>query len=96
MERDLSPWPILVDESGRTYGYYGMGKATFFDLWNPATLWLYFLELLKGKRPHAPHGDIHQRGGDVLIDPAGEIRLKHVGRGPADRPSVDTILTKLK
>ncbi|HSH13152.1 MAG TPA: SelL-related redox protein, partial [Desulfurivibrionaceae bacterium] len=35
---------------------------------------------------------IHQRGGDVLIDPNGMVRLHHIGKGPADRPRVEDIL----
>jgi len=37
-------------------------------------------------------GDIHQRGGDVLIDPHGIVRFHHVGSGPANRPAVDSLL----
>jgi hypothetical protein len=53
---------------------------------------VYLQELLKGQLPKQARGDIFQRGGDVLIDPAGIVRLHHVGAGPADRPAVETIL----
>jgi len=33
-----------------------------------------------------------QQGGNVLIDPNGIVRVHHVGRGPADRPSVDRLI----
>ena len=33
-----------------------------------------------------------QQGGNVLIDPGGIVRCHHIGRGPADRPSVRVIL----
>ena len=44
------------------------------------------------------HGAIAERPmdelpeGDVLIDPAGVVRLHHASRGPADRPTVESIL----
>jgi len=52
-------------------------------------------EMLKGQKLRKPTGDIFQRGGDVLIDPTGIVRLHHVGKGPADRPTVETILHRI-
>ena len=85
-------WPIVIDESRRLYKRYQMHKASFWDLWGPRTWWAYFKQLLKGKLPKKTTGDIHQRGGDVLIDQFGEIKLHHVGTGPADSPSVEAII----
>jgi hypothetical protein len=85
-------WPLLIDADRTLYRGYGMLAASFRDLWGPATWRAYFREFLKGQRPKPAHGDIHQRGGDVLIDPAGMVRLHHVGSGPADRPAVGAIL----
>jgi len=56
---------------------------------------VYLRELLKGQKLHAAEGDVMQRGGDVLIDPDGIVRLHHVGTGPADRPAVEAILTRV-
>jgi hypothetical protein len=47
--------------------------------------------MLRGHLPKKSSGEIHQRDGDVLIDPQGIARLHHVGAGPADRPPVETI-----
>jgi peroxiredoxin len=88
-------WPLLIDEQRELYHYYGMLQASFWDLWGPRTWWVYLKELLKGQKLHRPTNDIHQRGGDILIDPDGTVRLHHVGRGPADRPSVEVILNSL-
>jgi hypothetical protein len=38
------------------------------------------------------NGDVVQLGGDILIDPGGYVRLHHVGKSPADRPTVKSIL----
>jgi len=88
-------WPILVDDARALYEGYGMLRASFWDVWGPRTWWAYLRELARGGRLTASGGDICQRGGDVLIDPDGIVRMHHVGAGPADRPAVKTILAKI-
>ena len=88
-------WPLLVDDTRETYRKYGMLTASFWDLWGPKTWWVYLRLLMKGERLRKSEGDICQRGGDVLVDPYGIVTLHHVGAGPADRPSVESILDQL-
>jgi hypothetical protein len=84
-------FPYYVDEDRRLYRYYGMLRAGFWDLWGLGT-WLVYLRLLaKGRKLLPSESDIHQRGGDVLIDPSGTIRYHHIGSGPADRPDPEII-----
>jgi hypothetical protein len=85
-------WPILIDTTREVYKGYGMHSASFWDVWGIKTWLVYSKELLKGVKPQKSEGDIYQRGGDVLVDPGGIVRLHHIGRGPADRPSVGQIL----
>lgn len=85
-------WPILVDSSREVYKNYGMLTASFWDIWGFKTWQVYFREMSKGNLPKKSHGDVYQRGGDILIDPDGVVRLHHVGDGPADRPAVDFML----
>ncbi len=89
-------WPLLVDERRELYRAYGMLKASFLDVWGPRTWLAYARGLLRGVRPGKPGGDVYQRGGDVLIDPEGVVRLHHVGRDPADRPAVETLLETVR
>ena len=89
-------WPVLVDEQRNLYREYGILDASFWDIWGPKSWWVYFKEILKGHMPEKSTGDISQRGGDVLIDPDGIIRLHHIGEGPADRPSIKSILQVLE
>ncbi|GAB4336721.1 MAG: hypothetical protein Kow0089_07340 [Desulfobulbaceae bacterium] len=88
-------WPLLVDEKRELYREYGMLHASFWDIWGPKTWWAYLKEILAGHAPAKSHGDISQRGGDILIDPMGIVRLHHVGNGPADRPPVERILSSM-
>lgn len=85
-------WPLLVDEKRDIYRAYAMLDAGFWDIWGGRTWLAYLKEILHGRLPKKSAGDIRQRGGDVLIDPEGIVRLHHVGNGPADRPSVAAIL----
>ncbi|MDX1815674.1 MAG: SelL-related redox protein, partial [Thermodesulfobacteriota bacterium] len=68
---------------------------SFWDIWGPRTWWVYLKEIVKGKKLEKSDGDIYQRGGDVLIDPGGTVRLHHVGVGPGDRPTVGGLLNKI-
>lgn len=94
-ESDLA-WPLLIDGTREAYQNYGMLAASFWDVWGPKTWWVYLKELLKGQKLHQSAGDVYQRAGDVLIDPNGIVRLHHIGEGPADRPSVESILARIK
>ena len=89
-------WPIVSDESLTLYSAYGMHHGRIWDVWGPATIWVYLRLMMRGKWPHAPAGNVHQLGGDVLIDPQGIVRLHHVGSGPADRPSVQSIFDVIR
>jgi len=91
-EKTSLAWPLLVDEHREAYREYGMLSASFWDVWGPKTWWAYLTEVIKGQRLRKYSGDVYQRGGDVLIDPNGIVRLHHVGKGPADRPPAEEIV----
>jgi hypothetical protein len=85
-------WPLLVDANRELYKAYGMFHGRWWNLYGPASTWTYLKLMLRGRRPRLPAADPTQLGGDVLIDPGGIVRLHYVGNGPADRPSVQSIL----
>ena len=85
-------FPIVVDEERELYRAYGMLLGHKRDLWGPASVLVYLRLMLRGRRLRLPTGDTAQLGGDVLIDPAGVVRVHHVGSGPADRPAIDELL----
>ena len=96
MEETKLTWPLLVDADRKLYNTYGMLSAGFWDIWGPKSWWAYLKEICKGRLPRKPTGDISQRGGDVLIDPTGVVKFHHVGKGPADRPAIDNVLSIIK
>lgn len=85
-------WSLVIDRQRQMYDFFGLARASFWDVWGPATWWSYIKEMLRGNMPKKTDGDIYQRGGDVLIDPQGIVRFHYIGRGPGDRPAVDSIL----
>lgn len=89
-------WPLLVDDSRALYAAYGMDRGGWWAVWGPASWWAYAKLLARGYRMRGSEGDVNQLGGNVLIDPAGVVRLLHVGSGPADRPSVASLLEAVR
>ena len=93
VEETKLQWPILIDTQLSLYKSYGMERGSHWNVLGPSSVWKYLKLMSQGKMPKMAVGDVWQLGGDVLIDPSGIVRLHHVGIGPADRPSVESILT---
>jgi alkyl hydroperoxide reductase subunit AhpC len=89
-------WPLLLDIDRAIYRQFGMGSAGWWTLLKPSTLWKYFLLWRKGAKPQKVGSDVHQLGGDVLIDPDGVLRVNHVSEEPHDRPSVESLLAMMR
>jgi len=90
------PWPVLIDRSRALYSAYGMGRGRWSAVWGPASWWAYVRLIAQGHRLRRPTDDVRQLGGDILVDPMGKVALHHVGRGPADRPAVSTLLERVR
>lgn len=89
-------WSLLIDRERTLYQAYGMERGRAWDLFGPAVIWKYLRLMAQGRRLRAPGSDVRQLGGDVIVDPQGIIRLHHVGRGPADRPTVAQLLQVIR
>ena len=92
VEQTKLEWPLLIDTERKLYHAYGMLRGRAWDLYGPPAIWVYLKLLAKGRRLRKTGSDVTQLGGDVLIDPQGVVRLHKIGNGPADRPSVESIL----
>jgi len=93
---DPPPIDFYLDPEKTLYHQYGMFSAGFWDLWGPRSFIAYVKLLAKGQKLSRSDGDIEQRGGDVVIDPDGIIRLHHIGSGPGDRPDIETVLAMIE
>ena len=89
-------YPLLVDDERTLYTAYDMKRGSWWNIFGLASCWAYLKLLLRGRRLRTPDGDVHQLGGDVLIDPHGTVRLHHVGSGPADRPTISALLEPIQ
>lgn len=89
------PWPLLIDTDRSLYRAFGMDRADSWTVFGPRSWIGYIALLLRGRRLKKPTGDVHQLGGDVLIDPKGIVRYHYVGDGPIDRPSVGQLLARV-
>jgi len=87
---------MMINESLSLYGAYGMERGSFWEIWGPQNWGAYVKLMARGRMPRLPHRDVNQLGGDVLVDPDGIVRLHHVSRGPADRPSIDSLLVAVR
>ena len=92
VEENAPDWPLLLDPGRTVYRRFGMGRANWWTLAKPSTLWKYFVMWCKGTKPQKVGSDVHQLGGDVLVDPEGVLRLDYVSKEPHDRPDIDTII----
>jgi len=95
-QRRQLPIPILVDADRSVYRSFGLGRASFFDVWGWSAVRRYWQIL----RPSGPGSrddlrssteDTRQLGGDMVIAPDGRLAWGHWSANSADRPSVDDI-----
>ena len=89
-------WPLLIDSGRSLYHAYGMGWGSAWQIYGPAAIWNYVKLLARGRRLRRPGSDVHQLGGDVLIDPSGIVRLHYVGAGPHDRPRIADLIAAIR
>lgn len=96
-------WPfiMLADPERKAYEAFALKRLSWFQVFSPAALKLYWKLLRSGMKQERYEGDdIYQSGGDFLIDRTGNILFAHRSQDPADRPVVarllDTIDTVLR
>ena len=88
-------WPfiMLADPERKAYEAFALKRLSWFQVFSPAALRLYWKLLRSGMKQERYEGDdIYQSGGDFLIDSGGNILFAHRGQDPADRPGVARLL----
>jgi len=87
------PFVMLADPKRTAYDAFALKRLSWFQVFSPATLKLYWRLLREGKkREDYGKDDIYQSGGDFLIDRDGNLLFAHRSRAPADRPTAATLL----
>lgn len=86
-------WPLLLDQDRELYRGYQLESGSWWQIYNPLSILRYIWLILTKRSIGKPGSDYRQLGGDVLIDPAGVVRLHVASETPHDRPSVEDILS---
>jgi peroxiredoxin len=92
-ERHRWPFIILADPARAAYRDFALKRLSWFRVFSPATIKVYWSLVRKGMKRDAWAGDdVHQAGGDFLLDREGNIRFAHRSQDPADRPPAARLL----
>ena len=87
------PFTILADPQRVAYRKFALNRLSWFHVFSPATLKLYWKLLREGmKREDYGRDDIYQSGGDFLLDRDGNILFAHRSQNTSDRPSASRLL----
>jgi len=84
---------MLADPKRTAYQAFALKPLSWFQVFSPATVKLYWRLRREGKkREDYGRDDIYQGGGDFLLDRAGNLLFAHRSKEPADRPAAEILL----
>lgn len=87
------PFALVADPNRTVYRAMGLGSLSWRQLLAWRSLKLYLRLICKGRKVRGPDGaDVHQGGGDFLIDRDGVLLFAHRSEEPADRPTNEQLL----
>jgi len=87
------PFVVLADPDRSAYQAFGLKRLSWFRVFSPATIKLYFDLLRKGRKSRSyGQDDYYQGGGDFILDREGKVLFSHPSDDPADRPLVSHLL----
>ena len=89
-------FPVLADPERSSYKAFGLGRGRWWDVWGWQSVKRYAQLVRRGKRFGRPTEDTMQLGGDVVIDASGRVAFIHRGKGPADRTTIDRLVTEVQ
>jgi peroxiredoxin len=90
------PFRFFADPQRAAYRAFGLESATWLQILRPRVLARYFGLIFRGRMPQMAQEDVHQLGGDFVLDRAGRITYEYRSRDPADRPSVSELLDAVR
>ncbi len=92
IDPDELPFPVLVDQSRRTYDLWGLTRARRRDIWLDTNVYKVYWRLLRAGDKLRPGGtDVLQLGGDFIVAPDGDVAYTRPQQRD-DRPPVGELL----
>ena len=90
----MRPWPfrVLADPERAAYRAFGLESASWWRILRPQVILKYLGLILRGWLPRPAHEDVHQLGGDFVLDATGRIIYSYRSHDPTDRPSVEELI----
>ena len=90
------PFVLLADPDQSAYQHFNLKRLSWFRVFSPSTLKLYFRFLREGKKiQNYGKDDYYQAGGNFLLDRQGTVLFAHRSQDPSDRPSVQRLLEEI-
>jgi hypothetical protein len=90
------PFPVVTDPQRAAYRAFGLESAPWRRLLRPRVIWRYLALMVQGFRVRASDEDVHQLGGDFVLDRQRRIVFEHRSTDPADRPAVPELIAALR
>ena len=91
-----NPWPFEVvgDPDLRGYRAFGLQRASWWTYLRGGVLAGYLRLIFRGWKPRQPYEgeDVHQLGGDFIVDGQRRLIYAYPSREPTDRPKVEDLL----
>jgi len=87
---------VLSDPDRQAYRAFGLGSVSWCRILRPRAIAVYLRLILRGKLPTRPQEDIHQLGGDFLLDASGSTVFGYRSKDPTDRPTPDALLAEIR
>lgn len=87
------PFPLVSDPEREQYRRFGLERLRWRDYFRARALLGYARLLLRGWLPRLPYrgDDVHQQGGDFVIDADGRLLYAFRSANPADRPTPEEL-----
>jgi peroxiredoxin len=90
------PFVVLADPARSAYRHFDIKRLSWFRVFSPATLRLYFTLWREGRKiQNFGKDDYSQAGGDFLLNRQGTVLFAHRSKDPADRPSAARLIAEI-
>lgn len=86
---------VCSDATRSAYVAFGLPRVGTARLYGLRTLRFYIRQALRGRLQTGFGSDVHQMGGDFILDAKGRVRLSFCSVEPADRPAALEVVREL-